>query len=285
MSGRLSIVATPIGNLEDITLRALRVLREADTILAEDTRHTRKLCAHHDITGPLRAFHAHSSERAVEQCVAELAGGAHFALVSDAGTPLISDPGANLVRAARSAGIQVEAIPGPSAVATGLCVSGIPFDSYRFVGFLPRSGGRRKESLSRIAKAREASVFFEAPRRLVQTLADLSQATGESRQVAVCRELTKLHEEVVQGSLAEVIARLSEGEVRGEITVVVQGEAAEAAAARDKPTEADLDDTIRQALAAGRSPRDVARDLSTLHGLKRREVYTRVLSIAEADDA
>jgi len=281
LSGRLSIVATPIGNLEDITLRALRVLREADLILAEDTRHTRKLCSHHSIDSKLRAFHAHSPPRAVQQCIDDMLEGQHLALVSDAGTPLISDPGNLLVQAARTAGILVEAIPGPSAVATALCVSGVPFDSYRFVGFLPRSGGKRRRALAQIAVAEEASVLFESPRRAVATLRDLATVTHESRLVAMCRELTKLHEEVLTGTATSLAEQLEDREMRGEVTIVVEGMKPEARAEAVHPE--DLDDNIRKALAEGRSPRDVARELSVFYDVPKRELYERVIALVEGD--
>ncbi len=176
--GRLSIVATPIGNLDDITLRALRVLGEAQTILAEDTRRTRILVTHHGIGTPMRAFHAHSSPRVLERAVRDLASGAHLALVTDAGTPLVSDPGARLVAAAVDAGITVEAIPGASAVTSALTVAGLPCDVFRFVGFLPRGGGRRTRVLDEVATERGATVLFEAPGRLAATL---GEAPGPAR--------------------------------------------------------------------------------------------------------
>ena len=278
MAGRLSIVATPIGNLEDITLRALRILREADLILAEDTRHTRKLCSHHGIDTKLRAFHAHSSPHAVEQCLADLIDGKHLALVSDAGTPLISDPGSALAQAARAAGVTMEAIPGPSAVATALCVSGVPFDSYRFMGFLPRSGGKRRRALAQIAAAEEACVLFESPKRVQSTLLDLASVLDDSRCVAVCRELTKLHEEVMTASAAALAERLQDHNVRGEITVVIEGAKAGAASVA---APQDLDEQIKVALARGASPRDLVRELAVLHDLPKRELYARVLALVE----
>ena len=279
MTGRLSIVATPIGNLEDITLRALRVLREADLILAEDTRHSRKLCSHHSIATKLRAFHAHSSSSVVQKCVDELAEGRHLALISDAGTPLVSDPGAALVQAARAAGITVESIPGPSAVATALCVSGVPFDSYRFVGFLPRTGSKRKKALLQIAGSEEASVLFESPRRVVATLEDLATFVSAPRLVSLCRELTKVHEEVVTGTAQALVERLQDREVRGEITLVVEGAKAHEVQATLSPHE--IDEHIQKALAKGQSPRDIARELAAVYDLPKRELYARVVALAE----
>jgi 16S rRNA (cytidine1402-2'-O)-methyltransferase len=219
-SGKLSVVATPIGNLEDVTLRALRVLREAEAILAEDTRRTRHLCTHHGIATRLEAFHAHSSPERLERVVDRLAQGAHLALVTDAGTPGISDPGVRLVRAASERGIVVEAIPGPSALAAALSIAGVPCDPFRFVSFLPRGGGKRRRALEAIAAEPGATVLFESPHRLHATLAELAELLGTDREAAVCRELTKMHEEVVRAPLGELRDRFAEG-VRGEITLIV----------------------------------------------------------------
>jgi 16S rRNA (cytidine1402-2'-O)-methyltransferase len=277
--GRLSIVATPIGNLEDVTLRALSTLRAAQLILAEDTRQTRKLLSHHGIAGTLRAFHAHSSEGAIERCLRELAEGKHLALVTDAGTPLISDPGARLVALAREQGARVESIPGASAVTAALSVCGVAFDAFRFVGFAPRSGGKREAWLERIARDEGASVFFESPARLGATLAELVPRLHPERVLAVCRELTKLHEEVVRGTAAELAERFANG-ARGEITVVVA-----AGPALAEPAHADaepaLDERITQLLAAGVSARDVARRLARELGLPRRSVYARANELAQ----
>jgi 16S rRNA (cytidine1402-2'-O)-methyltransferase len=267
---RLSIVATPIGNLEDITLRALRTLREADLVLAEDTRRTRVLCQHHGLSCVLRAFHAYSDEHVLEEILAELAAGKHIALVTDAGTPLVSDPGSSLVAAAHARGFRVEPIPGPSALTAALTVAGLPVDHFRFVGFLPRSGKRRREVLDQILNDRAASVLFEAPQRLVRTLGDLSELLGE-RELAVCRELTKLHEEVVRGNAAELAAHFAEA-VRGEITVVIAGN-------RDRApeiSEKDLDERIVELLASGTSARDAATELAKETGVRKQELYARI---------
>lgn len=269
--GRLSVVSTPIGNLRDITLRALDVLRGADVILAEDTRHTRQLCAHHAVDTPLRALHAHSGPEVVQRALRDLAGGAHLALVTDAGTPLVSDPGEDLVALAREAGLQVEVIPGPSAVTAALAVAGIRFDAFRFVGFLPRRGGKRREALHEIATRPEASVLFESPHRLAATLEALAGSLGPERRLAVCRELTKLYEEVVRGSAAELATHFAQG-ARGELTVVVEGNRAPTEA----PGEALVDEAIRDALQQGLSARDAARAVSESLGLKRRDVYARI---------
>lgn len=276
--GCLTIVPTPIGNLDDITLRALISLRQADAILAEDTRRTRKLCGHHTIGTPLVAFHAHSGPDVVARFVTQLEEGRQLALVSDAGTPLVSDPGAPLVQAARAAGIQVVALPGASAVTTALCVAGVPFDGFRFVGFLPRTGSKRSRALDAIGQAPEASVVFESPHRLLATLGDLRPRLGDERTVAVCRELTKMHEEVVSGSVDAVAARFAEG-VLGEITLVVEGRRS-----ADEPASLEsFDAEIRSQLADGRSVRDVAKAIAFTSGLPRRDVYERVLALQRND--
>jgi 16S rRNA (cytidine1402-2'-O)-methyltransferase len=278
MSGRLSIVATPIGCLEDITLRAIRVLREADLILAEDTRHTRTLCSTHDIETPLRSFHAHSSPRKVDGILESLSGGAHYALVSDAGTPLVSDPGADLVARARDAGVEVEAIPGPSAVLAALCVAGIRAPRFTFEGFVARSGRARKDALARIARSEAATVLFESPHRIHATLDDLEEVIGDERIVAVCRELTKIHEQVVRGTCAEVRRALAESP-RGEVTVIVEGRASSAS-----PDEVDVEALVAAWQAEGLGTTDMAKRLRDDYGWKRADAYQRVIELVGADD-
>ncbi len=273
--GRLSVVATPIGNLEDLTLRALRVLRECDAILAEDTRRTRALCTHHGIGAPLRSFHAHTPEEKVAALVDELRGGAHLALVSDAGTPLVSDPGARLVAAAAEAGVRVEPIPGPSAVLAALAAGGLRVGAFRFVGFLPKSGGRRARALEQIARGSEATVLFEAPGRLPATLRELAGAAGPERRAAVCRELTKLHEEIARGSLGELCERYAEPP-RGEVTLLVEG------AAGEEPGDVEVDprELARALLAEGMRTKDAARELAEATGTTVREAYAVILAVA-----
>jgi 16S rRNA (cytidine1402-2'-O)-methyltransferase len=278
VSGTLWVVATPIGNLEDITLRALRVLREADRVLAEDTRRTKTLLSHHGIETGLASLHAHSSQERVEALADELAAGKRFALVTDAGTPLVSDPGAALVQAAIARDVHVEALPGASAVMTALCVAGLRADQFRFLGFLPRSGKRRREALDKIARDSLTSVLFESPNRVVDTLVELRDACGAERRAAVCRELTKLHEEVARGSLAELCARFSES-ARGELTLVIEGRGAEAGGAGDEQEALDVDALVRERLERGMGAKDIARELSALHGLDKREVYARVVAL------
>jgi 16S rRNA (cytidine1402-2'-O)-methyltransferase len=277
--GLLFVIGTPIGNLQDITLRALAVLRDADLILAEDTRQSRKLLAHHAIPGKLRALHAHSSAAALEQCLRELQSGKRVALITDAGTPLVSDPGARLVAAARTRGVRVESVPGPSALTAALSVCGVPFDAFRFAGFAPRSGAKRAAWLERIASDPGASVFFESPLRLAGTLADLAARLHPARMLAVCRELTKLHEEVTRGTASELAERFAAG-ARGEITVVV-GAGEPGAQRRASPAPQDIAPRAAALLAEGLSARDVARRLAQETGLPRRQIYARVQALAQ----
>lgn len=271
MSGRLSVVATPIGCLEDITLRALRVLREADLILAEDTRHTRTLCAEHGIDTPLRSFHAHTNADKVDIIVAELTKGAHYALVSDAGTPVVSDPGVYLVSRAAEAGVDVEAIPGPSAVLAALSVAGLPVRRFVFEGFLPRSGGDRARALDRVAQSDITVVLFESPHRVHATLDDLERKLGGERQIALCRELTKMYEQTIRGTVAEVRSELSDP-ARGEITVVVEGKSA------DGPVQdVDLEGLVSEWKREGLSTKEMSRKLQRDLGWKRNAAYQAIL--------
>lgn len=277
-SGLLYVVATPIGNLEDITLRALRILGEVSVILAEDTRHSRILCERHGIKTPLRAYHAHSSDGTTENIVAELRAGAKMALVSDAGTPLISDPGAQLVAACIEAGVRVEPIPGASAVVAAVSVSGLKSDAFRFVGFLARSGATRREELEAIARDATTTVVYESPQRLHDTLVDLSRTLDPDRRIAVCRELTKAHEEVVRGTALELAAHF-EGGARGEIVIVIEGHNGKApTTASESASPAQIEARIRDLYAGGMSKRDIAKTLTNEFGMKKSDAYARVLA-------
>jgi len=275
--GTLHLVATPIGNLEDVTLRALRVLGEAELVLAEDTRRTRKLLDRHGVAARPLSLHAHNEASRVARTLEVLERGGSVALVSDAGTPLISDPGERLVAAVLEAGHEVVAVPGASAVLGALSVAGLPAASFTFVGFLPRRAGARDALLERLRDAPETLVLFESPRRLAATLRRLAAALGE-RRACVARELTKLHEEAVRGTLPELAERFAEG-ARGEVTLVVAG-----AAPESKPADAEtLDAEIRARLAAGESSREIARELAPRSGWTRREVYARAVALRDAD--
>lgn len=276
MTGCLSIVATPIGCLEDISLRALRILREADAILAEDTRHTRKLCNHHDIDTPLRSMHEHTDESRIDAIVQQLVDGARFALVSDAGTPVISDPGQYLVTQAAKAGVTIEPIPGPSAVVAALSVAGIPMRRFAFEGFLPRGGKDRREAVARISSSTAATVIFESPFRVHATLGELRDAIGAERQVALCRELTKLHEEVLRGTIDDVLARLPDPP-KGEITIVV---------AADPAIMMEKDVDVRALVAGwkreGLSTKEMTQRLQQETNWRRNRAYRAVLDALSA---
>ncbi|MDH3686489.1 MAG: 16S rRNA (cytidine(1402)-2'-O)-methyltransferase [Myxococcales bacterium] len=274
--GTLYLVATPIGNLEDITLRALRVLREADRIYAEDTRRTRVLLERHSISARPRSLHAHNEARRTEELRAALADGEQIALVSDAGTPLLSDPGARAVAAAVADGHPVVPVPGPSAALSALTASGLGGGPFTFVGFLPRKVGERGRRLAELAPRAETLIFFESPRRLGETLVELADAFGSERRGCVARELTKLHEECVRGTLAELAARFAEPP-KGELTIVVEG-AADARISREAVAAGELDGRIRSALQGGRSPRAIAETLAA-EGAPKRAVYSRALEL------
>ncbi len=221
----LYIVATPIGNLDDISLRAIRVLREVDRIAAEDTRHSRRLLQHHGIDRPMLALHEHNERQAVKKVLQLLEQGQNLALISDAGTPLISDPGFPLVRACREAGIRVSPLPGPSALIAALSVSGLPVDSFCFHGFLPRSPGPRRDRLQALAAETSTQVFYESSHRILHALRDMVEVLDAGREVCVARELTKQYEDVMQGSLAEVLAMVEADGMRqrGEFVIVLAG--------------------------------------------------------------
>jgi 16S rRNA (cytidine1402-2'-O)-methyltransferase len=252
-------------------VRALRILQEADLILAEDTRHTRTLCSKHGIGTRLRSFHAHTNDDKVDLIVAELEDGAHYALVSDAGTPVVSDPGVYLVSRAASAGINVEAIPGPSAVLAALCVAGLPVRRFTFEGFLPRGGGDRTRALARIAQSGITVVLFESPHRIHGTLDDLELALDGGRQIALCRELTKMHEQTIRGTVAAVRRELADP-ARGEITVVIEGRPA------DAPVEdVDLETLVVEWQREGLSTKQMSQKLQREFGWKRNAAYQAIL--------
>ncbi len=276
-AGVLYIVATPIGNLGDITLRALEVLRSVSVVAAEDTRLTRRLWARHAIGTPLLSYHAHSGPARLEGLLARLQAGEDVALVTDAGTPLVSDPGEGLVARWAVGGGAVVPIPGPSAVLAALVASGIPAPRWSFEGFLPRKGRERRERLARIAADERASVLFEAAGRTAGTLRDLAAACGGDRPAALCRELTKRHEEVRRGSLAELVEDADGRPVRGEVTLVVAGRGPLVeAVASDADRGIDLAAARRRvaALVAGGLRRsEAARQVASETGLPRRELF------------
>ena len=220
--GKLFVVGTPIGNLEDITLRALRVLREADLVAAEDTRHTGVLLAHYQISKPLVSYHEFNEAKRTAELLQKLKQGQRIALVSDAGMPTLSDPGLRLVRAAAQAGCEIESIPGPSAITAALAASGVSTQSFLFYGFLPAKSGQRRNALAALAGLPHALVIFESPYRLHKTLADLREMLG-NRHAVIARELTKRFEEVMRGDLENLSKMLENRRVKGEITLIVEG--------------------------------------------------------------
>lgn len=275
MAGTLFVVATPIGNLEDITFRARRVLEEADVIACEDTRHSRVLLAHYGITTPVVSCHAHNERARAAELVRRLRSGDDVALISDAGTPTLSDPGAVLIRDAIAAGIDVVAVPGPSAALAALAVSGLPADRFVVLGFLPPRPGGRIRALEAVRALPWTLVFFEAPHRVAAVLRDLLAVLGD-RRVALARELTKRFEEVFRGTLSEARAHLAVHPPRGEFTLVVEG------AVGVEPVAPDLGDArarMRELLRSGRSPTDAVAEVMRASGLARRAAYHLLLEV------
>jgi 16S rRNA (cytidine1402-2'-O)-methyltransferase len=276
MPGTLYVVATPLGNLGDLSPRAAEVLGRVSVVAAEDTRRTRGLLTYLKASPQLLSYHAHSEERRLETLLEILADGRDVALVTDAGTPAISDPGPGLVAAAREAGVTVVPVPGPTAVAAALSAAGLKADRYLFLGFVPRKGAERTRLLSRAAAEEWSVVLFEAPLRLVGLLQDLAAAAGGDRRALVARELTKLHEELRFGTLTELAGYYSEHPPRGELTVVVEGTGA-------PPEPPDrIGDAVQQAtvlLAEGMTRREIVRRLSDTLGLSRNDAYRLVMEL------
>ena len=272
MAGTLYVVATPLGNLGDLSPRAAETLKQVAAVAAEDTRHTRILLAHVGSRADLVTFHAHSPDSALRRLLELLGTGKDVALVTDAGTPTVSDPGVALVAAARARGIPVLTLPGPTAVAAALAVAGLSADRYLFLGFLPRKGAERRRLLDTVANSKWTVVLFEAPNRVAELLADLTAACGGERRAAVARELTKIFEETRDGTLAELAGYYAEAPARGEVTVVVAGTGK--AAREERPP--DLEDRARALLAQGMTRKDVADRLAAETGLSRNTAYRLV---------
>jgi len=267
-SGTLLVCATPIGNLGDVTLRVLDALREADVILAEDTRVTRKLLARYDIHTPLEAYHAKNLESRTPLIVDRIAAGERTALVSDAGTPGVSDPGAHLVDACLTAGLRVEVLPGASAIITALVASGLPTYAFYFGGFLPRKSGERVRALERLRDLDATLLFYESPRRAAATLADVARVLP-GRRAAMARELTKLFEEVERAGVAELAEQLSGRELKGEVVLLVGPPVAQEISLDEGALRAQVD----ALMAAGTSRKDAVKQVAEQTGVARNEVY------------
>ncbi|QQR89525.1 MAG: 16S rRNA (cytidine(1402)-2'-O)-methyltransferase [Myxococcales bacterium] len=278
-------MGVPIGNLEDITFRALKVLKEADLIVAEDTRRTSILCSHYAITTKLRSFHSYSSPKTLQSIVSRLSEGENICLVTDAGTPSVSDPGTELVAEARKANIEVIAIPGPSALTAAVSICGLQGDGLLFLGFLPRSGTRRKKALVRLRSSQECVVFFESPFRLKATIQELAKCLPE-RNAAIFRELTKIHEEALVGSFQELDARLQEVErVRGEITIVVEPSTNETGATPARLEDDELQERIETLQKEGLSTSAMAKSLALEDGRSKQELYDYIVHMKKTGES
>ncbi|MGD0949820.1 MAG: 16S rRNA (cytidine(1402)-2'-O)-methyltransferase [Candidatus Binatia bacterium] len=279
-AGTLYVVATPLGNLEDITVRALRVLKEVHLIAAEDTRHSRKLLAHYGISTPLTSYYDWIERHKAAQLVEELKRGKSMALISDAGTPGIADPGFHLIREAITAGLRIEAVPGPSAVAAALSVAGLPTDRFVFEGFVPARRSARRRFFAALAQEPRTVVVYEAARRLVPSLQDLHEVLGP-RQVVVVRELTKMFEEILRGRVDELLRqleqRLGDRSLQGEVTLLLAG-----GQATPQVVVEDITAAIERLRGEGLSLKEIARTLARERGLSRREVYQAGLALGHS---
>lgn len=276
--GKLILCATPIGNLEDITLRVLNTLREVDYIAAEDTRHTLKLLNHYDIQKPLISYHEHNKHRAGEKILTLVDEGYDVALVSDAGMPGISDPGADIVREAWDAGITPTVMPGATAFAVALVLSGLPTDRFVFEGFLSTSSkGERHERLNRLREEERTMIFYEAPHRIKDTLREFAEVFGGDRQGAVVREITKLHEEVVRGTLDEIVEIFSERDIKGEFVIVVEGITPGDDIYRFK--DITIREHIEKYMEAGLDKKKAIKQVAKDRGIPKSEVYKYSIDI------
>lgn len=269
--GVLYLVATPLGNLEDITLRALRILREVDLVACEDTRRTGRLLKHFDIDKPLQSCHDHNEAQRGRELVDRAAGGESIALVSDAGTPAIADPGFKVVQAAIEAGVRVVPIPGPNAALAALAASGLPTDSFQFHGFLPARRAKRRAVLDSVTRAPVTAIFFEAPHRILAALSDIDDLLGD-RELVLARELTKLHEEFLRGTAASILKRLRKrASIKGEFVLLV------APSARHQTNSAEpLESRLKELTQAGLGTMDAIKQVARERGISKREAYARV---------
>ncbi len=278
MPGILYIVATPIGNLEDLTFRALRILKEVDLIAAEDTRHSRKLLDHYGISTAVTSYHEHNEKSKAPRLIEKMQSGERVALISDAGTPLLSDPGYRLVQEAIRAGIPVSPVPGPSALIAALSASGLPAESFAFEGFLPAKKRERREKLESLRAEPRTLVFYEAPHRLKESLEDIVAIFG-NREMVLAREISKVHEEFLRGPGVDLIAQIVGREVRGELTLVIAGATAETAASEEIAAE------IRKLKDSGMRVKEIAALLGEKYSVAKREVYRMVLELEETEQA
>lgn len=266
-AGSLYVVSTPIGNLTDMTYRAVEVLSSVALIVAEDTRHSRHLLAHFNIQTPLRSYHEHNEASETPALIARLEGGQSVALISDAGTPLVSDPGARLVAAAAAAGIRVVPVPGASSVLAALVGSGLPLERFTFLGFLERKGRARRADVDRVVGSDSTVVLFESANRLQVTLAELAEAGAGDRRAVVAREITKQFEEFRRGTVAELEAHYSENAPKGEVVIVIEGKAP------IPLSNEDIEGVAAELARSGRSPREVMENLVTEHSAPRNLAY------------
>ena len=275
MSGTLYLCATPIGNLDDMTFRAVKILRGVDLIAAEDTRHTRKLLTHFDIHTPLIRYDEFSKVQQGEKILQELLAGKNIACVSDAGLPAISDPGADLVKLAINSGVKIYPIPGANAALSALICSGLSTEKFSFIGFLPNSKKNRREVLEKFSDREETLIFYEAPHRLKKTLSELKEFFGD-RNIVLARELTKIHEEFLRGKISELEKNLSEP--KGEFVIVVEGNKSDG---EKKPVEENFLDAYKNLIAAGIDKKSAIRQTANNFNLNRREVYKAVVEFEE----
>jgi len=276
MAGTLYIVATPIGNLDDLSARVKSTFENADLVLCEDTRRTLKLLNHLGLRKPLESFHEHNSNEKIPEIISSLELGKNIALATDAGTPGLSDPGADLVRACHQLGVKVVPVPGPSAITAALSVSGFPADRFLFLGFLPAKSAERKKLLETYRSFPESMILFEAPHRVRQTLQDLIELLGD-RPACLCRELTKVFEEVRFSTLQQIEQDLEKSEPKGEISLVIRG----AESSLEKWSASQLDKAILGQLRSGKSVKDLAHELAQLSGYSKKEIYQKALALKD----
>ena len=274
MAGKLYVVGTPIGNLEDFSQRAIRVLSEVDFIAAEDTRVTLKLLNHFDIKKELVSYYEHNKERKEDYIIGRMLNGETCAVVTDAGMPAISDPGENLVKAAHENGLEVESVPGPVAFATALCISGMPSGRFCFEGFLSVNRISRMEHLGKLKDETRTMLFYEAPHKLLKTLFDMKEAFGEDRKIAVCKELTKIHETVFRFTLKEAYDYFAENEPRGEYVLVISGKEEK----REEYTLADAVKIAKEFIEKGESSSFAAKNAALVTGIKKGDIYKELIN-------